>query len=96
MFDSSSLNSDDEASGSHTSTTHASEFTNLEDLKEEILKLKSQLDEEKSNSKKAAEYGLSLLEDYKKTQTRNYELEVEIETCKSELESAQMVSYLLN
>jgi hypothetical protein len=93
MFDSSSLNSDDEASGSHTSNIHVSELINLDDLKEEISKLKSQLDEEKSNSKKAAEYGLSLLEDYKKTQTRNYELEVEIETCKSELESAQMVNF---
>lgn len=40
------------------------------------------------NCKQAAEYGLSLLEEFKKLQSRNYELENELETCKSELEIA--------
>jgi protein bicaudal D len=62
----------------------------IQELKNELSKYKQQLDEEKSNSKQAAEYGLSLLEDYKKIQTRNYELEGEIETCKTELETTNL------
>ena len=62
-----------------------------EKLKAYLLKLKNLLDEEKSNSKQAAEYGLSLLEDSKKLQSRIYELEGEIETYKAELESTNLV-----
>ena len=51
----------------------------------------NQLEEEKSNSKQAAEYGLSLLEDSKKLQSRIYELEGEIETYKTELETTNLV-----
>lgn len=68
----------------------------IDRLRLELNKLKQQLDEEKSNSKQAAEYGLSLLEDYKKLQTRNYELEGEIETIKTELESTNLVNFLPN
>ena len=69
-----------------------------EKLKAYIIRLKTQLDEEKSNSKQAAEYGLSLLEDSKKLQSRIYELEGEIETYKAELETTNLVSdlYILN
>ncbi len=65
---------------------------NIEQLKQHLFRLNQQLTEEKSNSKQAAEYGLSLLEDFKKLQSKNYELEGEIETCKAELESTNLVS----
>ena len=67
-----------------------------DELKAELIRLTHQLNEEKSNSKQAAEYGLSLLEDFKKSQSKNYELEGEIETIKSELESTNIVSKLYN
>ena len=57
-----------------------------------LIILKRQLEEEKSNSKQAAEYGLSLLEDFKKLQTKNYELEGEIESLKADLESTNLVN----
>ena len=60
----------------------------IEQLKRDVTDYKRQLNEEKLSSKQAAEYGLSLLEDFKKMQNRNYELEGEIETCRSELEVA--------
>ena len=67
----------------------SSSSTDLEkaNLKRDVERLKLQLEEEKSNSKQAAEYGLSLLEDFKKLQSRNFELEGEIETYKAELET---------
>jgi hypothetical protein len=68
-------------------------LNSIEQLKREIDKFKQQLDEEKLNSKQAAEYGLSLLEDYKKLQSKNYELEGEIETLKADLESTNLVSF---
>ena len=63
----------------------------IDELKQDLIKLKQQLEEEKSNSKQAAEYGLSLLEDFKKLQSKNYELEGEIETVKADLESTNLV-----
>ena len=65
---------------------------NTESLREQLIRLKQHLEEEKSNSKQAAEYGLSLLEDFKKLQSRNYELEGEIETYKAELDSTNLVN----
>lgn len=62
----------------------------IEELKSELIRMSQQLNEEKSNSKQAAEYGLSLLEEFKKLQSRNYELEGEIETIKSELEASNI------
>ena len=38
----------------------------IDELKAELIRLTHQLNEEKSNSKQAAEYGLSMLEDLKK------------------------------
>lgn len=61
-----------------------------DELKSELMRMNEQLNEEKSNSKQAAEYGLSLLEDFKKLQSKNYELEGEIETIKAELESTNI------
>ena len=66
-------------------------MTDDESLIDEIKKLKSQLDEEKAYSKQAAEYGLSILEDFKKLQVKNIELENELETCKSELDITHRV-----
>ena len=74
---------------SFESLTNKSTF---EDLKQGFVILKRQLEEEKSNSKQAAEYGLSLLEDFKKLQTKNYELEGEIESLKADLESTNLVN----
>jgi hypothetical protein len=65
----------------------------LEDLKQGFIILKRQLEEEKSNSKQAAEYGLSLLDDFKKLQTKNYELEGEIDSLKADLESTNLVNF---
>ncbi len=62
----------------------------IEELKSDLIRINQQLNEEKSNSKQAAEYGLSLLEEFKKLQSRNYELEGEIETIKGELEVSNM------
>lgn len=67
---------------------------NTDELRQEVLRLNQQLDEEKSNSKQAAEYGLSLLEDFKKLQSRNYELDGEIETIKAELETTNIVKFI--
>lgn len=72
-------------------TTSTNNNDESDSLREELNKLQKQLDEEKWNSKQAAEYGLTLLEDYKKIQSRNYELEGEIETIKAELESTNLV-----
>ncbi|CAF0744744.1 unnamed protein product [Brachionus calyciflorus] len=66
-----------------------SEYTD-DDLRLELGKLRQQLEEEKSSSKQAAEYGLSLLEEFKKLQTRNYELEDEIQSCKLQLENTNL------
>lgn len=66
----------------------------VETLRGELGKLQKQLDEEKWNSKQAAEYGLTLLEDNKKLQSRNYELEAEIESVKAELDSTNLVGFL--
>lgn len=60
------------------------------EMRATIERLRVQLEEEKMSSKQAAEYGLSLLEDFKKLQSRNFELEGEIETCKSELEATNL------
>jgi hypothetical protein len=76
----------------NTSSSSAAVAEDNEKLKAFIIRLKTQLDEEKSNSKQAAEYGLSLLEDSKKLQSRIYELEGEIETYKAELETTNLVS----
>lgn len=67
----------------------------IDKLRSHIARLKTQLDEEKSNSKQAAEYGLSLLEDSKKLQSKIYELEGEIETTKAELESTNLVRIII-
>lgn len=67
---------------------------NHDDLRCELAKLRQQLEEEKSASKQAAEYGLSLLEEFKKIQTRNYELEDEIQNWKTQLENANLVNIL--
>ena len=64
----------------------------IDELKAELIRLTHLLNEEKSNSKQAAEYGLSMLEDLKKLQSRNFELEGEVETVRSELESTNAVS----
>lgn len=64
---------------------------NQDDLRCELAKLRQQLEEEKSASKQAAEYGLSLLEEFKKIQTRNYELEDEIQNWKIQLDNANLV-----
>ena len=53
------------------SLENISKKSNIEELKNGLIKLKRQLEEEKSNSKQAAEYGLSLLDDFKKLQTKN-------------------------
>jgi hypothetical protein len=74
------------------SLENISKKSNIEELKNGLIKLKRQLEEEKSNSKQAAEYGLSLLDDFKKLQTKNYELEGEIDTLKADLESTNLVS----
>jgi protein bicaudal D len=60
----------------------------VEQLTNDVAKLKQALEEEKSTSKQAAEYGLSLLEEFKKLQNKNYELEGEIETCRAEIDTA--------
>lgn len=67
---------------------HVQHLAVIEQLRDEVSRCKQQLDEEKSNSKQAAEYGLSLLEDYKKLQNKNYELEGEIETLRGELDAS--------
>jgi hypothetical protein len=91
------LNDDDEENiynlEFQTATTNISNLTvdDFDKLKAYIIRLKNQLEEEKSNSKQAAEYGLSLLEDSKKLQSRIYELEGEIETYKTELETTNLV-----
>lgn len=79
-------------------SNHQDDFLQLEsynnvdsdELKAELIRVTHQLNEEKSNSKQAAEYGLSLLEDFKKLQSKNFELEGEIETIKAELESTNI------
>lgn len=76
----------------NTNTTAAT--SEDDDLLNEIAKLKLQLDEEKAYSKQAAEYGLSILEEFKKLQTRNIELENELESCKTELDIAHQVCLL--
>ena len=76
----------------HFSLESLTNKSTLEDLKQGVIILKRQLEEEKSNSKQAAEYGLSLLEDFKKLQTKNYELEGEIESLKADLESTNLVN----
>ena len=48
--------------------------TDEEVLIDENKKLKLQLEEEKAYSKQAAEYGLSILEEFKKLQNRNNEI----------------------
>ncbi|RNA30645.1 bicaudal D-like [Brachionus plicatilis] len=63
---------------------------NHDDMRCQLAKLRQQLEEEKSASKQAAEYGLSLLEEFKKIQSRNYELEDEIQSWKAQLENANM------
>lgn len=62
----------------------------IDELKAELIRLTHILNEEKSNSKQAAEYGLSLLEDFKKMQSKNFELEGEIETIRTELDSTNI------
>ena len=62
-----------------------------EALVDEIKKLKLQLEEEKAYSKQAAEYGLSILEEFKKLQSRNIEIENELESCKNELDITHQV-----
>lgn len=81
----------DEENDDNFSFESISKKSNIDDLKQGLIKMKRQLEEEKSNSKQAAEYGLSLLEDFKKLQTKNYELEGEIETLKADLESTNLV-----
>ena len=66
--------------------------TDEEVLIDENKKLKLQLEEEKAYSKQAAEYGLSILEEFKKLQNRNNEIENELESCKTELDIAHQVS----
>lgn len=88
------LNNNSDLNDTNYSDYHAN-LNNIEQFKREIDKLKQQLDEEKLSSKQAAEYGLSLLEDYKKLQSKNYELEGEIETVKAELESTNLVIIIL-
>lgn len=83
----SDLINDDATAASFTSLAFAANSRTIDELNREISDLKLQLEEEKSNSKQAAEYGLSLLEDFKKLQSKNYELESEVETCKAELEA---------
>jgi protein bicaudal D len=61
-----------------------------ESLQTKIELLEKELLEEKQSSKQAAEYGLTLLEDFKKTQSRNFELEAEIEQCRSELDQTNL------
>ncbi len=61
-------------------------------LIDENKKLKLQLEEEKAYSKQAAEYGLSILEEFKKLQNRNIEIENELESCKNELDLTHQVS----
>jgi len=81
-----------------SNSDHQDDFLQLEtyanvdsdELKAELIRLTHQLAEEKSNSKQAAEYGLSLLEDFKKLQSKNFELEGEIETIRSELDSTNI------
>jgi len=91
------LNDDDEENiynlEFQTATSNISNLTvdDFDKLKAYIIRLRNQLEEEKSNSKQAAEYGLSLLEDSKKLQSRIYELEGEIETYKTELETTNLV-----
>lgn len=63
----------------------------IESLQSEMDSLRKQLEAEKWNSKQAAEYGLSLLEDFKKLQSRNLDLEEEIEAIKAELDSTKQV-----
>ncbi len=76
----------------HADTLNLESLNNvsIDELKSELVSISKQLSEEKSNSKQAAEYGLSLLEEFKKLQSRNYELEGEIETIKSELDATNM------
>lgn len=78
-----------------SSTSQSEPVDNLndfsdEDLRSELGKLRQRLEEEKSNSKQAAEYGLSLLEEFKKLQNRNDELEDEIQSCKLQLENTNL------
>ena len=77
--------------------THIESITsknNIDEIKQELIILNKQLEEEKSNSKQAAEYGLSLLEDFKKLQSKNFELEGEIDTLKADLESTNLVNII--
>jgi hypothetical protein len=64
-------------------------------LIDENKKLKLQLEEEKAYSKQAAEYGLSILEEFKKLQNRNIEIENELESCKNELDLTHQVCFFI-
>jgi hypothetical protein len=71
--------------------TYPRDMDSEQDPESEIQRLRSQLDEEKTYSKQAAEYGLSILEEFKRVQAKNFELDGELETCKQELEATAQV-----
>lgn len=81
-------------SNHHDDMLQLETYNNIDsdELKAELIRLTHQLNEEKSNSKQAAEYGLSMLDELKKLQSRNFELEGEVETVRTELESTNAVS----